>query len=65
MYKINMQNLNSQGMITFITSTLNTTRKYLLLFSRLLFHLAGGFLCCAKAFKFDIFLIVYFCFCGP
>ena len=38
--------------------------KYLLL-SRLPFPLVGGFLHCAKAFRFDVFSIVYFCFCGP
>ena len=38
--------------------------NYFLLLSRLPFHFVGGFLPCAKAFKFDVFSIVCFCFCG-
>ena len=39
--------------------------KYLLSFSRLPFHFFGGFLCCAKAFYYDVVPLVYFCFCCP
>jgi len=38
---------------------------HLLLFSpilRVVFHLAYGFLCCTKAFKFNQVPLVYFCF---
>ena len=37
--------------------------KYLLLFSRWLFHFADSFLHCAKAFKLDVVPFIYFCFC--
>ena len=37
--------------------------KYFLPFSRLCFHFVDGFLCCAKAFKFNQVALVYFCFC--
>ena len=37
--------------------------EYLLPFSRLPFHFVDGFLCCAKTFKFDVVLLVYFFFC--
>ena len=36
--------------------------KYFLAFYRLSFHFVYGFLCCAKAFKFNQVPFVYFCF---
>ena len=37
--------------------------KYFLLAHRLSFHFVHGFLCCAKAYKFDQIPFVQFCFC--
>ena len=37
--------------------------KYFLPFGKLCFHCVDGFLCCAKAFLFDVTPLVYFCFC--
>ena len=37
-------------------------RKYLLPFSSLPFHFLDGFLCCAEAFYFDVFIYLCFCF---
>ena len=33
--------------------------------SRQALHFVGGFLCCAKAFQFDVVPFVYLCFCFP
>ena len=37
--------------------------RYILTFSKLSFNFVDGFLCCAKALKFNWIPFVYFCFC--
>ena len=37
--------------------------KYFLSFCSLPFHFVNYFICCAKAFWFDVVPLVYFCFC--